>query len=324
MDNLNSNDKIIFRLPDSKTIEFIESGVGEDSFILQAFDKGIEPKEIKGTLRSIETQEIEQLIGRFKLTDNSDKSSIDFKSYNEIIHLAQEQMLEGVFKKVVLAGKFWKEGEPNVMGLFNKLLKNYPKAFVYVGMIGPDMYMGASPETLLVKRDNLLFTEALGGTKTNGVYTNKEKIEHHQIIEYIQEILNRKSYKYELGTTESKPAGFIEHLCTNFKIQNHSKSEDIKLAHELHPTSAVCGLPYSESLNFIKKFEKLERQYYSGFLGPVPKKGDFSFYVNLRCAKIYNSGLLFFAGAGINSLSNPKDEWDEINNKVNTIAQFLE
>jgi isochorismate synthase len=318
-----SGDKVIFRIPDSNTIYFIENGTGDDAFILQAFDKTQEKKEIRGNLRSIDSVELNQILNRIQLCEASDKRSIDYDSYKNMIDAAQKEIREEKFKKVVLAGQFWKDWEPDIAKLYTRLLKNYPKAFVYVGTIGGEVYIGASPEPLLVKRDTVLLTEALGGTKTNGSYTKKEEIEHSQIVDYIQEILNTNSYDYKFGNTESKPAGFIEHLCTKFTIHGRSVNEDIELANALHPTSAVCGLPFSESINFINKHENLDRQYYSGFLGPCLKDGDFSLYVNLRCAKIFKSGLMFFAGAGINSLSNPKDEWDEINNKVNTIAQFL-
>ena len=91
----------------------------------------------------------------------------------------------------------------------------------------------------------------------------------------------------------------------------------------MHPTSAVCGLPYEESLEFILKTEKLQRGYYSGYIGPIYKDGNFDFFVNLRCAMAFQNSLVLYAGAGINSMSDPEAEWDEVKRKKQVIASKL-
>jgi isochorismate synthase len=91
----------------------------------------------------------------------------------------------------------------------------------------------------------------------------------------------------------------------------------------LHPTPAICGFPLSKSLEFINEFESFNREYYAGFLGPISKSGDFSLWVNLRCAKIQSSTINFYAGAGIVEGSDPEAEYLETERKMDTLRQLV-
>jgi isochorismate synthase len=92
---------------------------------------------------------------------------------------------------------------------------------------------------------------------------------------------------------------------------------------KLHPTPAVGGIPKNASLEFIKANEGYDREFYSGFLGPMdPKKGS-RLYVNLRCLQLLEKDALLYAGAGITAGSNPESEWDETEHKLRTLLHPL-
>ncbi|MEJ0056113.1 MAG: chorismate-binding protein [Bacteroidota bacterium] len=67
----------------------------------------------------------------------------------------------------------------------------------------------------------------------------------------------------------------------------------------LHPTSAVCGMPMEASLEFLKQNEGYDREFYSGYLGPVNIDHETSLYVNLRCMKLFANEASLYAGAGV-------------------------
>jgi len=68
----------------------------------------------------------------------------------------------------------------------------------------------------------------------------------------------------------------------------------------------------------IKAYEDFERGYYGGFCGPVTAGGDFSFFVNLRSARILPDRLCVYAGGGIMKDSDPMSEWEETERKAQT------
>ena len=84
-------------------------------------------------------------------------------------------------------------------------------------------------------------------------------------------------------------AGNVVHLQSDFRVEL-PRPERMTLAnrvlHELHPTSAVCGMPKDKALAFILRHEGYDRSFYSGFLGPVHIDGQSHLYVNLRCMQL--------------------------------------
>jgi isochorismate synthase len=92
----------------------------------------------------------------------------------------------------------------------------------------------------------------------------------------------------------------------------------------LHPTSAVCGQPLDTALEFIHKHENHDRQFYTGYLGPVNFQNRTDIFVNLRCLQVLQKELILYAGAGITQDSIPEREWEETELKLNTLLNAIE
>jgi isochorismate synthase len=91
----------------------------------------------------------------------------------------------------------------------------------------------------------------------------------------------------------------------------------------LHPTSAVCGMPKEPSKDYIQENEGFDREYFSGFLGPVNLLEETNIFVNLRCMKVMPHHATLFAGAGIIVNSNPEKEWNETEIKMQTLLDIF-
>ncbi|MFM9945891.1 MAG: chorismate-binding protein, partial [Bacteroidia bacterium] len=124
----------------------------------------------------------------------------------------------------------------------------------------------------------------------------------------------------EISKTEELNTGNLTHLVNKI---NFKTTHPVAIINNLHPTPAVCGVPYLSASYFIDKSENLDREYYSGFLGPIFKNHDFSFWVNLRCAKITGDEIKFYAGAGIVEESQAEAEWFETERKMDTLRSML-
>jgi len=92
----------------------------------------------------------------------------------------------------------------------------------------------------------------------------------------------------------------------------------------LHPTSAVCGMPLAESLEFLQRHVGYDRQFYSGYLGPVNLQHQTNLYVNLRCMQLFEEDAVLYAGAGVLSDSDPEKEWHETEMKMNTLLKVIQ
>jgi isochorismate synthase len=76
-------------------------------------------------------------------------------------------------------------------------------------------------------------------------------------------------------------------------------------------------------MEFLRANEGYDRQFYSGFLGPVNFRNESHIYVNLRCFQIQHKKAVVYAGAGVTIDSVPENEWEETEMKLDTLSTFF-
>jgi isochorismate synthase len=222
--------------------------------------------------------------------------------------------------------------------VYQKLLKKYENAFVYVWFhpkVG--LWLGATPETLLQISDANFKTMSLAGTQlatndsdeNNVVWKSKELEEQQLVTNFIEKQLTTISSNLKIDKTETIRAGNLLHLRTKVEGKLLEKGDLKSLIRALHPTPAVCGLPRNMARNFINNNENYNRSFYTGFLGELNLKKlnsaiqNSQLYVNLRCMEINNNKASVYVGGGITKDSIPKNEWKETVSKSETMKKVL-
>jgi isochorismate synthase len=326
-------------------------------FLLAEFEKGINGEKLyfnADVLFHFETtideekskSLIEQLPGfQFKNTENIKEqlalptiSVTEKNSFTETVLKAISGIEQGTFKKVVLSRKKSAKWDDSLsLGLlYKKLCNKYSNTFNSF-IFTPDYgtWVGASPETLVSKNANHIFkTIALAGTqKAEGKtekqanWSQKEIEEQAYVSRYIIECLKKiRVREYEDIGPKTIRVGNIFHLKTDFSVNLNEVAFPNFLGtmlHLLHPTSAVCGMPKTEAIDFVLKNETHPRELYSGYLGPVNIEHETYLFVNLRCVKITDT-ITFFAGAGITEDSDPEKEFLETELKMESLLGLFE
>ncbi len=226
--------------------------------------------------------------------------------------------------------------EINYAATYLKACERYKDAFVSLTFSPQSgLWLGASPEILIETHKNNYFkTVALAGTQVkteNNVahtaWTQKEIEEQAYVSRYIINCFKKiRLREYEEIGPKTIQAGNLLHLKTTYKVDikalNFPELASVMLK-LLHPTSAVCGMPKTPSLEFLNKNEKHERSYFSGFLGPVQMYEKSQIYVNLRCCQFTANTIVFYAGAGITEDSEPENEWLETEMKCKVLGDII-
>jgi isochorismate synthase len=209
---------------------------------------------------------------------------------------------------------------------FYRLCQSYPEAFVYYfedENLGS--WVGASPEILLSKNKDHYAMMSLAGTRTiheNRDWTLKEKDEQSLVTNFILDKLNQLEINDPiLKGPFIHEAGPVEHLRTDITLKNQ-QIQEAELIKAIHPTPAVCGIPPELAKAIYQKYEKHEREFYTGYIGVFTKEEAHA-YVNLRCGKLIDNNIFVFVGAGITLNSDPKSEWIETQNKSKTLLDLL-
>jgi isochorismate synthase len=260
----------------------------------------------------------------FKEKDVNDTSQ---EHYKQIVQTAVNAMKENAYSKIVLATNTNKElNSFDPSSFFQSLLNDYPTAFVYcISSPETGTWFGASPEPLLVGNGTQFNTIALAGTmpieKEGMEWGEKEKQEQKLVETYIEETLSAYSNHVTLVGPNTKKAGNLIHLATNFHFElTQGNVNDLIL--ELHPTPAIAGLPKKIAIEEIEKLENFSRSYYAGLLG-IYSKDFVQLYVNLRCMEWHQNTATLYAGAGITADSDPQAEWNETRKKILSLGKFL-
>lgn len=244
--------------------------------------------------------------------------------YKSLVERAKQSILHGDFSKVVLARKANQAiGNNQIVSLFDDILQKFPNAFCYLFQFAEDLiWMGASPEVLARFEEENFYTVALAGTQKNALnFSIKEEEEQHIVEEFIS-----SKAKY-LGLTEQSRSkdimshGALHHIRTEYLYKANQK-QALEMVKHLQPSPAVSGFPREQSHRFISSEECLDRSFYSGVVGKMTEL-NVQLFVNLRCARIQDQKIEFYAGAGITKDSNAELEYQETDLKMDSIRSLL-
>lgn len=254
--------------------------------------------------------------------------------YLQQVESVKKHIQTGSLDKLVLS-RISRESMPGHFQrtrFFEELSKAYPDAFVFMlYIVDAGLWFGASPEPLLQSNHATVNTVSLAGTRIFkegnpfSTWGEKELEEQGMVTRYIEDVLQKAGIeRFEKAGPYSYKAGKIEHLKTSFTIDaTYLRGKLAPLLNALHPTPSVCGLPKREAMEAIKTIEAHNREYYSGFLGPVNMDNQWNIFVNLRSMKAGNDYLAYFLGAGITEGSDAEKEWEETLNKQNTLQSIV-
>ncbi|MEY4538974.1 MAG: hypothetical protein RLZZ306_731 [Bacteroidota bacterium] len=273
----------------------------------------------------------------------------NFGRYNEMlfaemVNNAITKIENGDVQKVVLSRtkNITLPDTFEVINAFQKLCVAYPNAFISLVYL-PEyqcFWMGATPETLVsMDKEGKFRTMSLAGTQSaigaNGEnlsageirWSHKEIEEQAFVSRYIIECFKKiRLREYLESGPKTVQAGNLMHLRTDYVVDskevNFPQLGTVMLE-LLHPTSAVCGMPKVPALRIIAEQELHDREFYSGFLGPVNMQEESHLFVNLRTMKIVGDGATFYAGCGITEDSNPVKEWYETEMKIETLMRVI-
>lgn len=224
----------------------------------------------------------------------------------------------------------------NLVDAFEKLCAKHPQALVsLVSSPETGTWLGASPELLVSVTQSKFKTVALAGTLPYSqdinlksvAWTQKEIEEQALVCRFIINCFKKiRLREYEEHGPKTTVAGNVMHLKTEYEVDmlatNFPQLGSVMLK-LLHPTSAVCGMPMESSIDFLKKQEGYQREYYSGYLGPVNLKTESHLYVNLRCLQWFSDQVRLYAGAGVTADSIADQEWSETEMKMDNLRNIL-
>lgn len=262
-------------------------------------------------------------------------------AWRAMVTRAVRAIRQGEMEKVVLARQVDVRlpGRGHVFdarAALGHLRDTQPAAFIFGIWRDDAVFLGASPERLVVLRGDDVETSVLAGSAPRGPNaaddaaqaaalraSGKDREEH--------EIVRREIHRALDGvctgvTSPGEPSVLtlptVHHLHTTVRGRLARGRTVFDVAERLHPTPALGGAPRDAALRFIAAHEPLDRGWYAAPLGWVA--GDQAeFAVALRSALVRGSGAALFAGCGIVAESDADAELAESSLKLATALRAV-
>ena len=265
------------------------------------------------------------------------------EKYIQNLIALKEHIQQGNIYEINYCIEFFAEDvEIDPVSVFLKLNELSKAPYALLVKLNDEFIISASPELFLKKEGNLLYSKPIKGTAKRGknteedealknaLYANlKERTENVMAVDVARNDLSQLAKKgsvnvnklYNIETFETVHQMVSTVSC---ELKENTRFENIIEA--TFPMASMTGAPKLRAMQLIDEFEDFERQNYSGAMGIINEKEDFTLAVNIRSI-FYNQKtkrLSIAVGSAITYLCEPEKEYDECLLKASALLKALE
>lgn len=250
--------------------------------------------------------------------------------WRRLVLKALEAIREGRLEKVVLAREtiLTLATTPNPFSVAAALQPKRTGAALFCASL-PDgsALVGATPERLFKRAGDVLRTDALAGTEKKGSQAKERLLDSPK---YRREFLSVQNYLKEtlhpwnpiFSRVQAYATHSLLHLHSEAKAQVPRHISDETLIQTLHPTPALCGAPKQAAADWLALHEPFQRLHYGGVVGWTHETAS-DWMVAIRSIRIVGNQVHLYAGAGIVEGSNPDEEWEELEAKIDLYREIF-
>lgn len=193
-----------------------------------------------------------------------------------------------------------------------------------------DKFVVFSPERFIKISYGIIETNPMKGTIDASIPNaesilldnRKELFEHNTIVDLLRNDLSIvaddvkvENFRYvEKVTTHKGELLQVSSKITG-KLPDNYLDNLGEIIFKLLPAGSVTGAPKEKTVQIIKDVENYDRGFYTGVFGYFDGK-DLDVSVSIRFIEKEGDKLYFKSGGGITSLSNPVEEYNELQNKI--------
>ncbi|MCI7114317.1 MAG: anthranilate synthase component I [Lachnobacterium sp.] len=267
------------------------------------------------------------------------KQSDNLSEYSRKVEKIKEYIKEGHIFQTVLSQRWTVETKQDGFDLYKELRELNPSPYLYYFNYGDFEVIGSSPEMIVKKQGNKVFTCPIAGTRKRGankeedeklkqelLSDEKERAEHVMLVDLARNDMGRIS---EFGTV--KVTQFMDvanyshvmHIVSQVEGRKKGKFHPLDLVKSFLPAGTLSGAPKIRAMEIIDELESVRRGLYGGATGYIDFSGDMDFCITIRTMIKRKNKVYLQAGAGIVADSVPENEYNECCNKVMALAKTL-
>lgn len=265
--------------------------------------------------------------------------SDSIEQYGEKVEKIKEYIREGHIFQTVLSQRWTVETKQDGFTLYKELRELNPSPYLYYFKFPEFEIIGSSPEMLVKKSENKVYTCPIAGTRKRGetqeedeilkadlLADPKERAEHVMLVDLARNDMGRIA---EFGTVKVtqfmsvQNYSHVMHIVSLVEGKQKGESHPLELVASFLPAGTLSGAPKIRAMEIIDELEVYRRGLYGGATGYLAFDGNMDFCITIRTMVKKQKKVYLQAGAGIVLDSVPENEYYECCNKVMALAKTL-
>ena len=269
------------------------------------------------------------------IVDKSDS----MEEYGAKVEKIKDYIKEGHIFQTVLSQRWTIETEQDGFTLYKKLRVLNPSPYLYYFKFPEFEIIGSSPEMLVKKSEDKVYTCPIAGTRKRGankeedealkqelLADEKERAEHVMLVDLARNDMGRIAQFGTVKVTQFMNVqnySHVMHIVSLVEGKKKGTSHPLELVASFLPAGTLSGAPKIRAMEIIDELEENRRGLYGGATGYLAFDGNMDFCITIRTMIKKDKKVYLQAGAGIVLDSVPENEYYECCNKVMALAKTL-
>jgi anthranilate synthase component 1 len=246
--------------------------------------------------------------------------------------------MRGDVFQVVLSRRFEQSYKGDVFNVYRALRNINPSPYLFFFDYGAYQMMGSSPEAQIIVQNGQAIVHPIAGTfrRTGDEAADrkmadqlladaKENAEHIMLVDLARNDLSRNCDEVEVRHfREVHYYSHVIHLVSEVVGKVRAGSNPLALLASTFPAGTLSGAPKIRAMEIIDQLEPTNRGYYGGCIGTLGFDGSCNHAILIRSLLSRNNTLFYQAGAGVVAASQPENELQEVNNKLNALKNAIQ
>ena len=298
---------------------------------------------IYNTARDLQISNIYNSDSKIILPKMQMQSNFSKYQYIQAINIAKEYIKNGDIFEINLSQCYSSVNQVYnypTWELFKQTIYNSPTPFMAYINFKNLTIISASPERFVKINNNIIETKPIKGTiaRLNNTKLDlinqqtlsnsiKDIAENTMIVDLLRNDLSKICISESIRVKElCKLYSFhnVHHLISTIQGKLSPKNNIFDFITNLFPGGSITGAPKIRAMQIIQELEKIPRGIYCGCIAYFSCNNKVDSSIAIRTIIYHNQQLKVAAGGAITLLSNPDDEYEETEIKINKLLKILQ
>ncbi|MEA3464919.1 MAG: anthranilate synthase component I [Thermodesulfobacteriota bacterium] len=262
------------------------------------------------------------------------------ENFKSAVEQCKEYVRSGDVIQVVLSQRFSAPLRADPFDIYRSLRTINPSPYMFFLRFDNTLVVGASPEVLVRKEEDVVEVRPIAGTRPRGVDAvddlrleqellsdPKEVAEHVMLVDLGRNDLGRICQAGSVEVSEFKLIerySHVMHIVSNVRGRLEQGLNAFDTFRATFPAGTLTGAPKIRAMEIIDELEPVRREIYGGAVGYFSYSGNMDLAIAIRTLVVHDDTIHLQAGAGIIADSEPQAEYEETINKARGVLKAIE